>query len=146
MNLAIRPVTASDSAEWLRMRELLWPGDGHAPEIAAYFDAESRAGVTLVAARPRGGLGGFVEVEIRSYAEDCETSPVPYIEGWYVDEDLRRAGVGRALVDAAIQWARDAGFTEIGSDTLADNAVSIAAHLALGFEKTAELVTFRRSL
>lgn len=144
--MTIRPAIASDGAEWLRMRELLWPGDGHALEIAAHFAAESRAGVTLVAVRPGGGLGGFVEVELRSYAEDCESSPVPYIEGWYVDEDLRRAGVGRALIDAAMAWARDAGFSEIASDTLADNAASIAAHLALGFEKTAELVTFRRSL
>ena len=102
--------------------------------------------MTLVAVRPDGGLGGFVEVELRSYAEDCEASPVPYVEGWYVDEDLRRSGVGRALIEAAMDWAREHGFREIASDTLADNAVSIAAHLALGFEKTAELVTFRRSL
>ena len=26
----------------------------------------------------------------------CDSNPVGYIEGWYVDEDVRRFGVGRA--------------------------------------------------
>lgn len=146
MSLVIRPATVSDSAELVRMRELLWPGGGHAEEIAAFFAAARVDVATLVAVRPEGGLAGFVEVGTRGYAEDCLSSPVPYVEGWWVDEDVRRTGVGRALIDAAMEWARAAGFTEIASDTLADNAASIAAHLALGFEKTAELVTFRRAL
>lgn len=132
----IRPVEAADRTEWLRMRALLLPDEAtHEAEVDEYLSAADPSGVTLVAARIEGGLAGFIEVGTRSYAEDCTSSPVAYIEAWYVDADLRRSGLGRALIEAAVGWARSAGYTEMGSDALADNAGSIAAHLALGFEK-----------
>ncbi|NUQ20530.1 MAG: GNAT family N-acetyltransferase, partial [Gemmatimonadaceae bacterium] len=53
-----------------------------------------------------GTLAGFVEVGARPYADGCATSPVGYIEAWYVDADVRRRGVGRALLAAAEGWAR----------------------------------------
>ena len=34
-------------------------------------------------------------------ADGCTTHPVGYVEGWYVDPDVRRKGVGKALVAAA---------------------------------------------
>ena len=143
----VRPVVMSDRAEWLRLRALLLPEETtHEEEVGRYFEATDPACVTLVLARPGGGLAGFVEVGPRSYAEDCESSPVAYVEAWYVDADRRRSGHGRALMNAAAAWARSVGYLEMASDALADNTPSIAAHLAIGFEKTAELVTFRRRL
>ena len=47
----------------------------------------------FVVDRSKGKLGGFLEAGIRKYAEGCDTSPVGYIEGWYVDEDLRDQGI-----------------------------------------------------
>ena len=58
---------------------------------------------------------------------------MPYVEGWYVAEALRRRGIGRALLHAAEAWAIDGGFNEIGSDVRVDNAVSLCAHRAFGF-------------
>ena len=46
---------------------------------------------------------------MRSYGEGCETSPVGYIEGWYVDPDLRQKGLGGLLFQAAEDWARSEG-------------------------------------
>lgn len=63
------------------------------------------------------------------------TSPVGYIEGWYVDADLRAQGLGRALVRAAEDWAIAKGCVEMGSDTWLDNEVSYGAHLAIGSER-----------
>jgi aminoglycoside 6'-N-acetyltransferase I len=89
---------------------------------------------------------GFAEVSRRAYAEGCETSPVGFLEGWYVVPARRRQGVGRALVAAAEAWARGLGCREFASDTLADNASSTCAHRALGFEEVEVLRCFRKTL
>ena len=101
----------------------------------------------LVAERPDGaGLAGFAEVGMRSYADGCETSPVAYLEGWYVDEDVRRQGVGTSLVRAAESWARGQGFREMASDTQLDNTASQQAHRALGYEEVERVVAYRKTL
>ena len=76
----------------------------------------------FVAERPDGGLCGFLEAAIRSRANGCDSTPVGYIEGWYVDEDVRRQGVGRALVEAAEAWARSKGCRQMASDAELWNA------------------------
>ena len=92
------------------------------------------------------GLVGFAELSLRPYAEDCRTSPVAFLEGWYVAPSMRRRGVGRALVRAAEEWGRAQGCREFGSDTQFDNSASIAAHLALGFDDAGALRSFRKDL
>jgi aminoglycoside 6'-N-acetyltransferase I len=146
--MKIRAVEPRDAAEWLRMRDALWPGDGHHGEIEEYFRSGGSPLLTmvLVAEREANGLSGFLELGLRTYAEGCESSPVPFIEGWYVDADRRKLGIGRALVRAAEEWARSRGHTEIASDVELENDVSITAHGALGYEEVSRLVCFRRAL
>src|SRR4051794_2687748 len=93
-----------------------------------------------------GSLLGFAELSRRACAEGCETSPVGFLEGWYVAPESRGRGVGRALVRAAEQWARDLGCREFASDTTVDNTASAAAHAALGFEEVEQIRCFRKSL
>jgi aminoglycoside 6'-N-acetyltransferase I len=149
MEMRIRPAEELDGAEWLRMRNAMWPSDDHAVEIDRYFrrsgDAELPA-LVLVAEREAGALAGFLELGLRPYAEGCASSPVPFIEGWFVDEDVRRAGVGTQLVRAAERWAKSQGYREMASDVELDNEVSIAAHGRLGYEEVTRLVCFRRDL
>jgi aminoglycoside 6'-N-acetyltransferase I len=145
--ITIRALAPTDRDEWLRMRLALWPEDG--PE-ALLADLDRIAADPLqpvfVAERAGGTLGGFVEAGIRSYGEGCETAPVGYIEGWYVDGDLRRQGLGGLLLRAVEDWARARGLKEIGSDTWLWNEASIRAHEALGYHETERLVHFRKSL
>jgi aminoglycoside 6'-N-acetyltransferase I len=139
-------VKESDSAEWLRMRRALFGDDGdQEPEVQAYFHSPKPAAPTFVAQRPSGALAAFIELSVRSYAEGC-SGPVAYIEGWYVDRDVRRRGLGAALIKTAETWARAAGYREIGSDALLGNELSIRAHRALGYEEVCRVVCFRRSL
>ncbi len=146
----IRPVTRADRDEWLRMRSALYPGS--APEeIDEWFDHADRGtllvGVAvLVADRGDGRLAGFVEIGLRNYAEGCVTTPVAFLEGWYVDPDVRRQGLGARLVRAAEDWARAREIKEIASDTALDNDVSLRAHLALGFEEVERQICFRKTL
>jgi aminoglycoside 6'-N-acetyltransferase I len=101
----IRPVESTDHAEWLRMRLTLWGGtaEEHTQEIDTYF-ATPQSGVTFVVERTGGGLCGFIEVSLRNYAEGCMTSPVAYMEGWYVDAKSRRHRLGTRLNQATQHW------------------------------------------
>ena len=143
----IRPAQADDKRDWLRMRLALWP-DHIAEESLAEMDVflADPLTPTFVAVRENGSLGGFIEGGLRKYAEGCDSSPVGYLEGWFVDEDLRRQGVGGALVRAMEEWAREQGRTEMASDTWLDNETSIQAHLKLGYEESERLVHFRKPL
>jgi aminoglycoside 6'-N-acetyltransferase I len=129
------------------MRLNLWGGtaEEHTQDIEAYF-ATPRGGITFVVERARGGLCGFIEVSLRSYAEGCTTSPVAYIEGWYTDADIRRRKLGTRLVQAAEAWATRQGLQEIASDTQVGNAISITAHTALGYQEVDRIVCFRKRL
>ena len=124
----------------------------HANEVAQFFEAPTTARVpampeaVLVAVDLGGRLVGFAELSRRAYAEGCDTSPVGFLEGWYVDPDWRKQGVGRALVAAAEAWAREVGCREFASDTPAENTTSTAAHLALGFEEVEVIRCFRKTL
>jgi aminoglycoside 6'-N-acetyltransferase I len=144
----IRPVDDGDHSEWLRLRDALWPGlavADHEREMADYRGhPESKA--VFVVDRGDGRLGGFLEAATRDVADGCETSPVGYIEGWYVDADLRRLGLGGALVAAAEDWARACGYAEMASDCLLENAVSFRAHSSLGYREVERLIHFRKSL
>lgn len=91
-------------------------------------------------------LAGFVSLSLRTWAEGCEGTPVPYVEGWFVAPALRGRGIGRALMQAAEEWARTRGFREIGSDADLDNLAAIAAHGRLGFVRTTRLQFFRKEL
>src|SRR5579883_320729 len=143
--MVIRKPTGTDRPEWLRMRRALWedcPDEQQVQEMEEILGSDSEE--VFFAERPEGGLGGFVEAAIRSRADGCDTTPVGYVEGWYVDPDLRHQGVGRRLVDAAEAWARSKGCRQMASDAELWNDVSHKAHGALGYEETARLVLFRK--
>ena len=144
----VREYQLADHAEWLRMRRALWPEIAADAEAADAADWLARAdAVVLVVERPDGGwLAGFAELATRPYVDGCDTSPVAYLEGWYVDPDVRRAGIGAALVRAGEGWARQHGYRELASDALLENAVSQRAHRALGFTEVERVVRYRKSL
>ena len=106
MSFTIRRATYEDKGSWLGLRQRLWPD---APVEYLNFDLDRRLSdpdyAVFVASREEEGLTAFIEVGLRAYGEGCETSPVGYIEAWYVDEHIRGQKLGRELVYAAEQWA-----------------------------------------
>jgi len=146
----VRPAEPGDAVAWLAMRAELWPGEspGELGEEVRGWLAERprRDREVLLACSSGGRVLGFAELSVRSFAEGCRGDRVGYLEGWYVAPDQRGRGVGRALVKAALEWARRAGCAEFASDTELENASSQAAHAALGFAEVGRLVLFRRKL
>ncbi len=132
------------------MRVALWPEAAPATleaEARAFVKGDAVPAVTAVfLAEERGQVVGFIELLIRPFADGCESSPIPHVEGWYVEPSSRKSGIGRALMERAETWARDRGFTELASDTETHNAGSLAAHERCGFEETERLVKLRKPL
>jgi len=147
--MEVRAATLSDALEWERMRQKLWPSvpGEHATDIASFFGGTRICPLEVLIARDAAGVAlGFAEVSLRSIADGCASSPVAYLEGWFVEEAARRAGVGSALVIAVEEWARKHGCTELASDTEIGNTVGHAAHQAVGFEETGLVTCFRKSI
>ena len=147
MSYDVRRAAATDKPEWVRMRQLLWPD---APIEMLEYDldeilADPRQEV-FIASRADGKLVAFIEASLREYAEGCETSPVGYIEAWYVDENIRGQKLGREIMSTAENWARENGCTEMASDTWLDNEGSINAHKKMGYREVERLVHFLKKL
>jgi aminoglycoside 6'-N-acetyltransferase I len=147
MSFAIRRAAHDDKEAWLDLRQRLWP---EAPRHYLSFDLDDRLAdpdyAIFVASNGDGRLVAFIEVGMRDHGEGCETSPVGYLEAWYVDEHIRGQKLGRDLVYAAEGWAREKGAREMASDTWLENETSIQAHLKLGYREAERLVHFVKRL
>ena len=130
------------------MRRALWPDcsdDRHELEMLSARE-KSAGGTTFVYDRGNGALGAFAELSIRNIVDGALSDRVAYLEGWYVDPDLRGRGIGRRLIEAAEAWAAAQGLSELGSDAELHNEDSITAHKALGFRETFRVVQFLKAI
>ena len=133
------------------MRSALWP-DADAEElraeVAAFFAGEAKAHLPhcIFVAEQGDALIGMLELSLRPYVDGCDGSPVPFIEGWYVEPEARRTGIGGALMRTAEEWAIAQGYSEMASDALLDNDVGHWAHASLGFEEVERAIRFRKVL
>lgn len=146
--VTVRPLRETDLDEWFRLRKLLWDAtkDGdHRSEMIDILDHPDSQ-LVLFADAGSGRLVGLLEASIRPYVEDCETDHVGYLEGWFIEPDFRKQGIGRELVRQAEIWAREKGCTEMASDAEIGNDLSLAAHLNLGYKETSRLVHLRKEL
>jgi hypothetical protein len=91
--MPIRLLEASDVPRWIELPAELGPYESPAlaaePPMAAFVGEEK---TTLV---------GFLKLSLRSYAEGCASSTVPYVKGWYVAADWHLRGVNGAMMGAA---------------------------------------------
>jgi aminoglycoside 6'-N-acetyltransferase I len=103
----IRAVTRDDFAEWRRMRATLWPDcplEMHDLEMTEQISSSEFA--VFIHERSHGKLGGFIELSVRNRVDGTMSPRVGYVEGWYVDADLRGKGIGRALMARSEAWAK----------------------------------------
>ena len=146
---SVRPITASltDDVSWARLRNELWPDcppERHAVEKQLYLRSP---GIVLFAVDENDHAFAFAEVSLRtSPVTGSSAALTPYLEGWYVAAEWRSRGIGAALIECACEWARNAGYAALASDTEIDNAASQAAHQRLGFREIERTITYLRPL
>jgi GNAT superfamily N-acetyltransferase len=85
----------------------------------------------LLGAADDGPPAGVVQLRFRhtvwTGAEDC------WIEDVFVDESARGGGLGRGLVEAALQRASDRGCVRVDLDAQPDNTPAVRLYESLGF-------------
>lgn len=146
--MVIRKANIGDLNQWSKMRTALWPNtnDNHKSEIEEYFSDTSIDIVQAYLAEIDNAVIGFLELNIRNFAEGSRSPRLPYVEAWYIEPERRGNGYGKQLMGMAEQWALEQGFKELASDTEIDNYKSIALHNHLGFKETERIVCFLKRL
>lgn len=128
------------------MRTQLWPTSTlqeHSLELDNLLKSSSFLGIVAL---NEDKYVGFAEASIRPFANGCDSRPVIFLEGIWVDSEYRNTGVGKGLLEQVEHWARSQNINEIGSDTEIQNQVSYACHLKWGFEETERVIYFRKKL
>lgn len=131
MWLALYTWVTDPEAEWESMRQWFARTD------AATFVAVDRDHPNT--------LVGYADVGERSAVEGADGAAA-YVEAWYVQEAWRKRGIGEALIKACAEWAREHGYTEMGSDAMLENTLSQRLHQKFGFEEMERVVLFRMRL
>jgi aminoglycoside 6'-N-acetyltransferase I len=151
--ISLRRAQLSDRDQLARLRAALWPessAEEHTRELEPILQGNAPGTLpveNLVAESSDGQLIGFLQTGLRSHADGCDPSrPVGFIEGWYVVESFRYRGIGRLLLAAAEEWARNQGCIEMASDTWIDNELSQHVHEALGYAVVDRCVHYRKVL
>ncbi len=142
---SIRAASGGDLRAWVQLRRALWPDETDA--VGNVAEALQRADASNFIAFADGVAVGFAEATLRQdHVNGTDSSPVGFLEGWYVSEPWRGRGIGRALLAAVRDWAGAQGCTELASDATLDNLAAQRAHAACGFEETERVVYFRMAL
>ena len=148
--MKIREIQEGDILKWYELRLLLWPDQDDDNELQddsyAFFQKNTSRQQVFLAENEQGEIVGFIETNIRQYAEGCETDNVGFIEGWFVLPEYRQQNIGKKVVETAENWAKEQGCTEMGSDVVLDNGLSIMAHKNLGYEEVVRIVCFKKDL
>nr|WP_275586990.1 GNAT family N-acetyltransferase [Marinomonas foliarum] len=64
----------------------------------------------------------------------------------YSSQQNRGQGIGKTLIHAAEQWAKQQGFLELGSDAPISNEKSVNLHKQLGFNEIERVVCLLKPL
>jgi len=147
--MIIERCTAEHFEDWVRLRQALWPDETieeHRRYAASVIDRPNDATV-YVAREKDGNVIAFAETTLRrDYVNGCNSSPVGFLEGIYVEAPYRGRGFARLLNKALEEWAAGLGCTEFASDVLLQNEAGQKAHEALGFEETDRVVFYAKRL
>ena len=124
-------ISRQDTADGY-MFSLQWTDRAAATELYnTYDDARLRGAIERVdlflVAEVRGIPAGLLMVMLPKWTDAGEITDLA------IDVRARRCGAGRALVDAAVDFARTRGLRALSVEPRGDNAVAIEFYRVLGF-------------
>lgn len=143
----IRKACKEDSLVLAKMARKIWDNDSVEELKKEFEEFADDPNIVSFIKYEDGNPIAFANLSIRyDYVEGCETTPVAYLEGIFVDEKYRNRGYGRDLLIACENWAKDRDIKEFASDCELTNTDSFAFHKAIGFEETNRIICFKKDL
>ena len=131
---AVRRATAEDAGEVARLlHDFNTEFDEYTPGVAVLAANSARLIAADEAIFLLGGDGPDGIAELRLRTSVWTGAPDAYLEELYVAPKRRGEGIGRALLEAAIEIAREAGAKLIDLGTSEDDAAAIALYESAGF-------------
>jgi aminoglycoside 6'-N-acetyltransferase I len=155
MTIEIRTIQTTDAAAWSALRVEFLPEikDISQAEVDAFFQGNdsnqeniSNVKEVLVALDDSQKMIGFIELNLRNNVPGSSQQTTPYIEAWSVSPDYQGQGIGKALIQAAEDWAKQQNFHELGSDAPTSNEKSVSLHKQLGFNEIERVVCLLKAL
>lgn len=141
--MEISELSKDNLSELVALVLQLWPECDYAEELENYKNILDAENEICYLSKVQGHYSAFIHVSIRSdYVEGATTDPVAYIEALYVEPGQQRSGIGRHLLAAAEDWARQKGCRQLASDTELNNTNAISFHLRSGFTEANRIVCF----
>lgn len=148
--LTLRPATPSDEAELGRLgallvalhhdfdaRRFIAPGPGTPRGYGGFLVSElARPGALVLVADTGGAVVGYVYAGLEGNDWMALRGPAGAIYDLVVDPAARKQGVGRALLEAAIQALRDRGAPRVVLSTAQRNETAQRLFAAAGFRPT----------
>lgn len=147
----VRPLARADYAQWL----VLWDGynafygrcgaTALAPEITAatwarFFDAYEP--VYALVAELDGRIAGIAHYLL--HRSTTALAPVCYLQDLYTDEHSRGRGIGKALIEAVYEWARNTGCARVYWQTHETNVT--AQRLYERIAERSGFIVYRKNL
>lgn len=145
---AVRPLRKSDLAEVLAIEAASNPHPWHEGDFRPFVDAAGDGTDTPLAERPpfRGGAvkrawvcqgpGGPVGADVLGFACAAAVADEAELQSIAVRPAVRRGGVGSALLETVLEWARDAGYRALHLEVRAGNVPAIGLYRRFGFVQT----------
>lgn len=139
--MEIRPAKAADTPDVVRLMKQL-EGFAHG-EVGPGVEGRFKFMLTLsnfnvCVAQDDDQVIGLITASLRPTL--WHAGPVALIDELIVDQTARGQGVGKALIDAIVVWARKRGASEIEVSTEKDNEPAQAYYLRQGFEHESVLL------
>jgi ribosomal protein S18 acetylase RimI-like enzyme len=104
------------------------PDDATIAAIVERLLADPNTEFLLGGSRPAGVCQLRYRLSVWTGTDDC------CLEDLFVDADVRGSGLGRELVDAALERARERGCTRMSLDAYEANAAALALYRSVGFD------------
>lgn len=142
----IRKAKQSDLNAICNLAIKLWPNETF-DEMYVDFTNSMNAENEVIFVYEYKNVEAFCTVSLRNdYVEGCTASPTGYLEGIYVNAEYRNKGVGKKLVDAAVEWSKSKGCIEFGSDAELSNISSQKFHDAIGMTEANKVVSYIKKI